>query len=363
MWLVDRFRPPAHTSLIMNVAQSIPAQTDLDHTDLASANRALANSGHADLVVAREVLAAEVAGLRALSAALDVTFGQAVECLGACAGRIVVTGMGKSGLVGRKIAGTLASTGSPALFVHPAEASHGDLGMIVAGDVILALSNSGETAELAHIITHAHRFDVPVVAITARPGSTLARAALVVLLLPPATEACPLGLAPTTSTTMQLALGDALAVALLTRRGFTPTDYSVNHPGGKLGARLRRVRSLMHEGDALPLAAPDLRMDRALLIMTGAGFGCLGAVDEHGRLLGVLTDGDLRRAMGPDLLSRTVNDVMNPTPRTIDADALAMDALRLMNGGARPVTSLFVTEQGRAVGLIHIHDLLRAGVA
>ncbi len=332
----------------MNAAHSIPAQTD---------------PAHADLDVARAVLGAEVAGLRALSAALDRTFALATACLAACAGRIVVTGMGKSGLVGRKIAATLASTGSPALFVHPAEASHGDLGMIVAGDVILALSNSGETAELGHIVTHAHRFDVPVVAITARAGSTLAQAARVVLLLPPATEACPMGLAPTTSTTMQLALGDALAVALLTRRGFTSTDYSVNHPGGKLGAQLRRVRTLMHGGDALPLAPPDLPMDRALLIMTGAGFGCLGVVDGHGDLLGVLTDGDLRRAMGPDLLARTVTDVMNPAPRTIDADALAIDALRLMNGGARPVTSLFVTEQGRAVGLIHIHDLLRAGVA
>ena len=318
---------------------------------------------HSDLAVARAVLGAEVEGLRALSAALDGAFGDAVDYLDQCAGRVVVTGMGKSGLVGRKIAATLASTGTPALFVHPAEASHGDLGMIVPGDAILALSNSGETAELAHIVAHAHRFDVPIVAMTARAGSALAQAAQVTLLLPPAQEACPMGLAPTTSTTMQLALGDALAVALLTRRGFTPTDFGANHPGGKLGAQLRRVRAFMHEGDALPLAPPDLPMDRALLIMTGAGFGCLGAVDSAGRLLGVLTDGDLRRAMGPDLLSRTVQDVMNRAPRTIDADALAMEALRAMNGGPRPVTSLFVTEAGRAVGLLHIHDLLRAGVA
>ncbi len=337
----------------MTAALSLPAPTDLIHSSLA----------HSDLDVARAVLSAEVTGLRALAAALDGAFGNAVDCLDHCAGRVVVTGMGKSGLVGRKIAATLASTGSPALFVHPAEASHGDLGMIVPGDAILALSNSGETAELAHIVAHARRFDVPIVAITARADSALAQAARVTLLLPPAPEACPMGLAPTTSTTMQLALGDALAVALLTRRGFTRTDFGANHPGGKLGAQLQRVRVLMHVGDALPLAPPDLPMEQALLIMTGAGFGCLGAVDTDGRLLGVLTDGDLRRAMGPDLLSRSVQDVMNRTPRTIDADALAVDALRAMNGDPRPVTSLFVTEAGRAVGLLHIHDLLRAGVA
>lgn len=342
----------------MTAALSLPAPTDLVQSDLARSDLA-----HSDLDVARAVLSAEVTGLRALSAALDGAFGDAVGCLDQCAGRVVVTGMGKSGLVGRKIAATLASTGSPALFVHPAEASHGDLGMIVPGDAILALSNSGETAELAHIVAHAHRFDVPIVAITARADSALAQAARVTLLLPPAPEACPMGLAPTTSTTMQLALGDALAVALLTRRGFTRTDFGANHPGGKLGAQLRRVRALMHMGDALPLAPPDLPMEQALLIMTGAGFGCLGAVDSANRLLGVLTDGDLRRAMGPDLLSRTVQDVMNCAPRTIDADALAMDALRAMNDGPRPVTSLFVTEAGRAVGLLHIHDLLRAGVA
>ena len=316
-----------------------------------------------DIDVARSVLAAEAAGLRALAASLDSAFTRAVDCLADCTGRVVVTGMGKSGLVGRKIAATLASTGTPALFVHPAEASHGDLGMIVAGDAVLALSNSGETAELAVIIAHAHRFGLPVVAVTAQAVSTLAQAAHIVLFLPAAAEACPMGLAPTTSTTMQLALGDALAVALLTRRGFTATDFSANHPGGKLGAQLRRVRTLMHAGDTLPLAPPDLPMTQALLVMTGKGFGCLGAVDAAGRLLGVLTDGDLRRAMGPGLLDRTVQDVMNRTPRTIDPDALAADALRTMNGGVRPITSLFVTEAGRAIGLLHIHDLLRAGVA
>ncbi len=224
-----------------------------------------------DLDVARAVLATEAAGLRTLASGLDQGFIAAIDLLAGLAGRVVVTGMGKSGHVARKVAATLASTGTPALFVHPAEASHGDLGMIVPGDGVLALSNSGETAELADLIAHARRFGLPLVAITARAQSTLAGAADHVLLLPAAQEACPMGLAPTTSTTMQLALGDAIAVALLTRRGFTATEFRQFHPGGRLGARLRRVRELMHAGDALPLAGPEMRMDRALLLMTGQG--------------------------------------------------------------------------------------------
>jgi arabinose-5-phosphate isomerase len=317
-----------------------------------------------DIEVARGVLAAEAAGLRALAAGLDGGFTGAVTALAACTGRVAVSGMGKSGHVARKVAATLASTGTPALFVHPAEASHGDLGMVVPGDAVLALSNSGETAELADIVAHARRFALPLVAITARKDSTLSRAADHLLLLPAAPEACPMGLAPTTSTTMQLALGDALAVALLTRRGFTAMEFRAIHPGGRLGARLRRVRDLMHTGDAVPLAAPDLSMDRALLLMTGKGFGCLGAVDAAGRLVGVLTDGDLRRAMGSDLLGRRVHDVMSTTPRTTTADALAAEALHAMNSPPRPVTSLFVVDAGgRPEGILHIHDLLRAGIA
>jgi len=324
---------------------------------------ALALSPVDDIEVARSVLAAEAAGLRALAASLDHRFAAAVERLAACTGRVVVSGMGKSGHVGRKIASTLASTGTPALFVHPGEASHGDLGMIVPGDAVLALSNSGETAELADLVAHARRFGLPLVAITRQPDSALARAADVLLVLPAAAEACPMGLAPTTSTTMQLALGDALAVALLTRRGFTATDFSQFHPGGKLGAQLRRVSDLMHGGDAIPLADAALPMSQALLVMTGKGFGCLGAVDAAGRLAGVLTDGDLRRSMGPDLLDRRVQDVMNRSPRTIGPEALAADALRLM-GGPRPVTSLFVLDgDSRPLGLLHVHDLLRAGIA
>ena len=319
---------------------------------------------HPDLDVARAVLTTEAAGLRALAEALDARFSRAVDLIAGVAGRLVVSGMGKSGLVGRKIAATLASTGTPALFVHPAEASHGDLGMIVAGDAILALSNSGETAELADLIAHARRFALPLIAVTARPGSTLALAADVALILPAAREACPMGLAPTTSTTMQMALGDALAVALLTRRGFGAADFRSIHPGGKLGARLRRVRDLMHDGGALPLATPDTVMAAALLVMNDKRFGCLGVTGSDGRLAGIVTDGDLRRAMGPDLLERRVAEIMTADPRRIGPEALAAEALHAMNAGGRPITALFVVDAGdRPIGILHIHDLLRAGLA
>jgi len=317
-----------------------------------------------DLAAGRAVLATEAAGLRALADSLDGDFGRAVALLAAARGRLVVSGMGKSGHIARKVAATLASTGTPALFVHPAEASHGDLGMVVPGDALLLLSNSGETAELADLIDHARRFGLPLVAITASARSTLAAAADVVLVLPDASEACPLGLAPTTSTTMQLALGDALAVALLTRRGFGQADFRQFHPGGRLGTRLKRVRDLMHAGEAMPLATPDTAMDAALLVMTEKRFGCLGIVRGDGRLIGMVTDGDLRRAMGPDLLRRRVGEIMTPAPRTIGPEALAAEALRLMNDGTRPITSLFVVDAGRVpLGILHIHDLLRAGVA
>ena len=317
-----------------------------------------------DLEAARDVLNTEAAGLHALAAGLGLEFSRAVDCLDNAGGRIVVSGMGKSGLVGRKIAATLASTGAPAMFVHPAEASHGDLGMIVRGDAVLALSNSGETTELADLVAHARRFGMPLVAITARADSALARAADVALILPAAAEACPMGLAPTTSTTMQMALGDALAVALLKRRGFTEADFRGFHPGGKLGASLRRVRDLMHTGPALTLAETGIEMARALVLMTEKRFGCLGVTGPGGALLGIITDGDLRRAMGPDLLTRPVEDVMTRSPRTIGPDALAAEALHAMNAHERPVTALFVVgADGKPAGILHIHDLLRAGVA
>ncbi len=317
-----------------------------------------------DLDVARTVLGTEAAALRALAAGLDDNFTRAIELLAAACGRVVVSGMGKSGHVARKVAATLASTGTPALFVHPAEASHGDLGMIVAGDAVLAISNSGETPELADLVAHTRRFGLPLVAITARAGSALARAADVVLLLPVAAEACPMGLAPTTSTAMQMALGDALAVALLTRRGFTAAEFRRFHPGGRLGARLKHVRELMHAGESVPLASPDTPMGRALLLITEKSFGCLGVTDADGRLAGIITDGDLRRHMGPTLLSRRVGEIMTKEPRTIGPDALAAEALHAMNARGRPITSLFVVDPaGRPVGILHVHDLLRAGGA
>ncbi|HTI83625.1 MAG TPA: KpsF/GutQ family sugar-phosphate isomerase [Acetobacteraceae bacterium] len=321
-------------------------------------------AGADDLSVARRVLRIEAAGLQALAGSLGSSFAKAVELMASASGRVAVSGMGKSGHVGRKIAATLASTGTPALFVHPAEASHGDLGMIVPGDAVLALSNSGETVELADLVAHSRRFALPLVAVTARAGSALAQAADVALTLPVADEACPMGLAPTTSTTMQMALGDALAVALLTRRGFTEADFRQIHPGGRLGTRLRRVSDLMHGGDDVPLAPPDTAMDRALLLMTEKRFGCLGVIDGSRRLIGIVTDGDLRRAMGPDLLARRVGNVMTRSPRTIAPDALAAEALHVMNSRERPITSLFVVDAaGRPLGILHIHDLLRAGVA
>jgi arabinose-5-phosphate isomerase len=317
-----------------------------------------------DAAVGQAVLRLGAAALLQLADSIGAGFTAAVETLSSTSGRVVVSGIGKSGLVARKIAATLASTGTPALFVHPAEASHGDLGMIVPGDAVLALSNSGETTELADLVAHAKRFGLLLIAITARAHSTLAQAADIALLLPAAKEACPMGLAPTTSTTMQMALGDALAVALLTRRGFSETDFHTIHPGGRLGAQLQRVEQLMHTGGELPLVPPDLPMDAALLVMTQKRFGCLGVIDAGGRLIGVLTDGDLRRAMGPDLLTRQVGQIMNPRPRTIAPDALAAAALRDMNDPARPITSLFVvTRAGTVAGILHIHDLLRAGLA
>ncbi len=316
----------------------------------------------ADLAVARQVLKAEISGLERLAAALDRSFAAAVDICLSARGRIIVTGVGKSGHVARKLAATLASTGTPAQFVHAGEASHGDLGMIAGEDAIVALSNSGESSEFADILSYSRRFGIPLIAVTSGAGSTLATSADTVLLLPPAAEACPMGLAPTTSTTLMMALGDALAIALLERRGFSPAEFRVFHPGGRLGRRLLRVADLMHVADAVPLVSPATRMSEAILVMSGKSFGCVGACDGEGRLVGIVTDGDLRRHMGDSLLTQTVAEIMYPEPRTIGAGALAAEALRLMNSCA--ITSLFVIdEEVRPVGFLHMHDCLRAGVA
>ncbi|QUS36032.1 KpsF/GutQ family sugar-phosphate isomerase [Falsirhodobacter algicola] len=309
------------------------------------------------LATARRVIGIEAEALTLLGAALDDSFADAVELILGARGRVIVSGMGKSGHVARKIAATLASTGTPAQFVHPAEASHGDLGMVTAEDVALVLSNSGETPELADLVAHTRRFSIPLIGIASRPDSTLLRQADVALVLPAAAEACGTGVVPTTSTTMTLALGDALAVALMEHRQFTPEHFRVFHPGGKLGARLARVSDLMH--DELPLVPVDMPMSEALLVMSGKGFGVLGVTEED-RLVGIITDGDLRRHMA-GLLTHTTGEVMTRGPRTITPEALAEKAVAVMQD--RKITALFVVEQERPVGLIQIHDCLRAGVA
>ena len=318
-------------------------------------------SGEA-LEAGRRVLRGEADALRLLADQLDDAFARAVDVIAAAPGRVACVGVGKSGHVGRKVAATLASTGTPALFVHATEASHGDLGMIGVGDVVLALSKTGETRELADVIAYAKRFAIPLLAMTADPGSTLARAADLVLRLPDAPEAAAGLGAPTTSTTLQMALGDALAVALLERRGFTPHEFGAFHPGGKLGAALRTVRELMHGGAELPLVDAARPMREALLVMTEKRFGVLGVVDGDGALLGVVTDGDLRRHMD-GLMDHAAGEVMTRAPKTAAPDMLAGEALRLMNAPPPAVTVLFVVEGGRPVGVLHVHDLLRVGVA
>jgi arabinose-5-phosphate isomerase len=320
--------------------------------------------GREAILSAARTVHLEIEGLRLLEAALESdlidSFAEAVATIRACSGRVIVTGMGKSGHIGMKVAGTLSSTGTPAYFVHPSEASHGDLGMIAHQDVVLAFSWSGETVELGNLVSYSRRFRVPLIAVTSNPQSTLARAAEVVLAVPQSKEACPHGLAPTTSTMMQLALGDCLAIALLESKGFTALDFKVFHPGGRLGAKLKFVGDLMHRGDRLPLASSDTTMDEAIVVMTEKAFGCLGVIDTNGRLAGIITDGDLRRHMGDGLLSRTAGEIMTAGPKTVSPELLASAALEAINSSS--ITALFVVEDGCPVGIIHIHDLLRAGV-
>ncbi len=314
---------------------------------------------------ALRTLEAEGSGIEALSAALrdglGAPFAAAIDLIRAAQGRVIVTGMGKSGHVGNKIASTFASTGTPAMFIHPAEASHGDLGMIAKGDVILALSWSGETAELKNLLDYSRRFRIGLIAMTASADSTLGKTADVVLTLPQAREACPHNMAPTTSSLMQLALGDALAIALLESHGFTALDFGMLHPGGKLGALLKTVSDFMHTGDSVPLAPLGTKMSDAILQMSAKGLGCVGIVDAQGKLAGIITDGDLRRHMRNDLLDARVDDVMTKAPKTVRPDQLISETLDILN--SMKVTALFAVEAGKPVGVIHVHDLLRAGAA
>ncbi|PTX57913.1 arabinose-5-phosphate isomerase [Litoreibacter ponti] len=315
------------------------------------------------LAIGRRVISREAAALAMLADALDDNFARAVELMLDAKGRVIVCGMGKSGHIARKIAATLASTGTPAHFVHPAEASHGDLGMMAQGDVALILSNSGETPELADVIAYTRRFNIPMIGVAGRPGSTLIKQSDVALILPPAEEACDTGVVPTTSTTMTLALGDALAIAMMEHRRFTPENFRDFHPGGKLGARLSKVADLMHDGEELPVIDEATPMSEALIAISQKGFGVVGVTSQEGALAGIITDGDLRRHMN-GLLEMSAADVMTANPQTIAPDALAEQAVAVMN--ERKITCLFVTERGQGgtpLGILHIHDCLRAGVA
>ncbi len=319
----------------------------------------------ADLAAARRVLRLAGDALNALAESLDVSFSLALDILARVDGRVVVSGMGKSGHIGRKIAATLSSTGTPAQFVHPAEASHGDLGALTRADALLMLSNSGETAELSDLITYSRRHAIPLIGIASNPQSALMVAADAPLLLPKVQEACPVGLAPTTSTTVMLALGDALAAALMERKGFSADQYRDLHPGGALGKALIRVSDIMHTGSSIPLVHPDSAMRDVLITMTAGGFGVAGVADEAGTLAGIITDGDLRRHMNPELLELKARDIMTVSPKTVAPAVLAAEALAYMNSAPK-VTCLFVVRNDdtsrRPIGVLHVHDCLRAGL-
>lgn len=314
---------------------------------------------------ALRTLATETEGLQALSRAfsngLSTAFAKAVETVSGITGRVIVTGMGKSGHIGTKMAATFASTGTPAYFVHPAEANHGDLGMIARNDAVIAMSWSGESAELKGIVAYTRRFSIPLIAITSNQKSALGREADICLALPKVPEACPHNLAPTTSTLMQLALGDAFAIALLEARDFSPADFKSLHPGGSLGASLTYVSEIMHLGDEIPLVLSGSAMDVTVATISAKGFGCVGVISADGKLLGVVTDGDLRRNIMRNMFLLTVDDVMTRAPVTVSPDMLASKAMAILN--ERSIAALLVATDGQPVGIIHLHDLLRIGVA
>lgn len=316
-----------------------------------------------DIASARHTIEKEIEALKIMENEFDENLTKALDLMQNTKGRVIITGMGKSGHIGRKIAATLASTGTPSFFVHPGEASHGDLGMLTVDDTVLAISNGGESKELSDILVYCKRFGIPLIAMTKNPDSSLGKAGDILLKLPDDGEACPLGLAPTSSTTATLVLGDVLAVALMERKGFSKTDYKQRHPGGKLGAILQKVSDLMHTGDELPLVKETTSMQDALLIMSSKMLGCVGITNDDGRLIGIITDGDLRRCLSSDLLQRTAGDIMTRNPRTISPDVLAAEALKVMNTTGKGITQLFVIQDNKPIGIIHIHDCLRAGVA
>lgn len=316
-----------------------------------------------DIHVARQTIDREIEALKTMENSLDDTLGKVLDVLQNTRGRVIVTGMGKSGHIGCKIAATMASTGTPAFFLHPSEASHGDLGMVTKDDVVMAISNSGESKELLDILTYCRRFSIPLIAITKNPDSSLGHNSDYILRLPDNREACPLGLAPMSSTTATLVMGDILAAALMVRKGFTEQDFRLRHPGGKLGAILRHVSDIMHTGDEMPLIGEDAIMQDALIKMSEKMLGCVGITDKDGNLIGIITDGDLRRWMAPNLIEEKVSKVMTRNPRTCTADTLIAEAVNIMNNTGRGITNMFVLENGKPIGIVHIHDCLRAGVS
>ncbi len=317
----------------------------------------LANS---DLISAKQTIDKEIEALRVMESELDSSLTAALDTMQAARGRIILTGMGKSGHIAKKIAASLASTGTPSFFVHPAEASHGDLGMITEDDVIIAISNSGESKELIDILNYSKRFGIKLIAITKNPESSLGKAGDIVLKLPNNGEACPLGLAPTSSTTATLVLGDILTIAMINRNGFSKEQFNQRHPGGKLGSVLQKVSDLMHKGDEMPLLPSDSGMQETLLEMTSKRLGCVGFTDVNGNLIGMLTDGDLRRCLSNDILSKKAFEVMTKNPKVISPDAMASEAVKLMHD--KKITNIFAVENGKPVGVIHIHDCLNSGV-
>lgn len=316
-----------------------------------------------DIISAKRTIDKEIEALRIMEKELDENLSQALDIMQKTTGRVIITGMGKSGHVASKIAATMASTGTPSFFVHPGEASHGDLGMITEQDCVIAISNSGESRELSDILIYCKRYGIPLISMTKNPDSTLGQAGDILLKLPDDGEACPLGLAPTSSTTATMVMGDILSVALLERKGFTKTDFKQRHPGGKLGSFLKKVSDLMHKGAEMPLVDENTLMQEAMLIMSSKMLGCVGIINKAGELEGIITDGDLRRCLSPDVLSKKVVDVMTKNPKTIVPDVLAVEALNLMNNTGNGITQLFVLQDCKPIGVIHLHDCLRAGVA